>query len=59
MLMFSVMLLLKHKQCLQSYDAQSSVQREIFSFKAAGRAAGKHYNELLLGLVTSLTLKFT
>jgi len=28
-----VMLLFEHKQHLQSYDAQSSKQREIFYFK--------------------------
>ncbi len=55
------MLLFGHKLYLQSYDAESSMQTEIFSFKNDGslmptKTARRDYNELLTGFVTSHTL---
>ncbi len=44
------MLLFEHKQYLQSYDAESSMQMEISSFKILAVS-----NKLLPGFVTSQT----
>ncbi len=54
------MLLFEHKQYLQSYDAESSMQTEKSSFKITGslmltNTAGRDYNELLPRLVISQT----
>ncbi len=59
------MLLLEHKQRLQSYDAQSSIQSEIFSAKKkkcclrTTKKAGRDYNKLLTGFMSWLTPMFT
>ncbi len=53
------MLLFEHKQYLQSYDAKSSMQTEISSFKIISlmptKVACRDYNEILPGFVTSQT----
>jgi len=61
------MLLFEHKQNLQSYNTQSSKQREILYFilqkslfkDYVQQTASRDYNELFQGLVTSLNLKYT
>lgn len=53
-----LMLLFEHKQHLQSYNAQSLMQRDIFSIIASPKLQMNgwiNYSELLPGLVTSQT----
>ncbi len=53
------MSLVEHKPYIQSYEAESSMQSEILSFKTVSlmptKTARRDYNELLPGFVTSRT----